>query len=525
MLAICGLYLFAWMSDYSDTTLGRFPSHANTESITQALSADSAPHFSLYDSILALLAHFFETSEGLISAARTLNLAAVLVAAILVGLAAGQYWRADRSACAAALLVGCNPVVAFNVGQISSTPLAICCVALLAWRLINWLRQAKIADSFIIGGALAIGAALESSLIVPAIAWPVVALLYPVRQKATHLIAALIAPASITALLFVSNLQLQPAIEPNVTGVLAKLYSLFSNQEISDGTSYALHGKLSLFLLINPIHWGLIIILAGGGFYARTRDPQKRRGVYAFLLFSILFAVGFILSDGGGQNRLAALPLLVIIAAGSISKVPKIWRRAEFSTHRRITIGAACLALLTYSGAFVTTLSDTDKEQDYAFMAEASIALGENNTAVTWAQKVLEMNNESKAMHSIMVRADFNNWALISQPRPLSSEAIKELLTAIEAANLSDPIVRSIKGFYLWKLKDQDAARALWKTTQSDSALSQIGLLWTGGNDIEPTAKSDPYFELAQIARQTDRASLAYGGKERLIDNLFAEGY
>jgi uncharacterized membrane protein len=493
--------------------------------ISQALAPSSDHPSSLYDVILAALGSLTDTREGLIGAARLLNAAAILLAATFTAQAAGRLWKSNRAAAVAALLVGCNPVVLFRVGQIAPTSLAIACVAWFTWRFMHWIRHAKTIDSFSIGVALAVGAAFETSLILPALIWPLAALLYPARHKAIHLPLALIGPTAVAALIVVSNLQLQPTIEPSSAGTWAQAYSLFNNQEINDGSSYALHGRLNLLLLLNPIHWGLLIILAGGALYARFKDGHKGYSVFAFFAFTVLFAITFVITNGGGQNRLALVPLLAAFAAGSIAVIPKIWKHAGSATRRKLVVGFAGLAALTYTGYWLNDLPTEDKVNEYTFMAEANIALGETETAVVWAQKVLNMGHDRQEMRSILVRADFNSWALVSRPRPLSIETVKQHLAKIETADPNDPIIQSIKAFYLWKLNDQAAAKDLWQASKSETALSRVALLWTSDEAVEAVNQLDPYSELLRIALQVDRASLTFGDERRRIDNLFTKAH
>ncbi|MEN8660858.1 MAG: hypothetical protein ABF330_00020 [Lentimonas sp.] len=530
VLAICLVYMWVWLSYYGQITLGQYLSHEETLTLQTALSgATIGEHVTLYNKLLAALSFFTDTEGGLLSVIRILNSGALLLTAIICAITAGHFWKSDHAACVAALLVGLNPVIIFLIGQATPTALAALCVAIFFWRIMRWLRHAKPADSFIIGLALAVGTLLETSLAGLTLLWPIVAFLYPKRHKALHLILGVIPTAAAFCLISVFNLQLQQALSFDTSNIAAKLYGFFSNQEVDDGISYAIHSKQHLLLLLNPINWGLLIILAAGGVYARIKDGHRGYSVYTYLLALIIVWVTYALTNGGGQNRLALIPLLAVFAAGSFTVIPRIWKHASKTTYRRIVAGTVSLTLLTYTGYFINSPSVESREVNYTYMANACIELGKNETAVTWAEKALEINSARGDMRNVLVRAEFNAWATISNPKPLTSEAVKAYLEAIDAAAPSDPTIASIKGFYLWKSKHQDRAIAIWKANAANSPLAQIGILWSQDkatlSALNKPGEGTPYYHLLHIANQIDRSALTYGKEERMIDNLFAEAH
>ena len=526
VLFICLIYLFAWLSYNGQITLGEYISHEDSRALS---GTQSSEYITLYGKLISTFSLFTDNEASRLSLTRTLNGLAFMLAAFFCATTAGHFWKSHRAACAAALFIGMNPVLVFRTSQITPTSLAVLCVAIFLWRIIPWLRQAKTIDSFTIGSALAIGALFETSLIGIALIWPVAAFLYPTRHKTLHLILGTIPAATIFALVAVSDLQLHQPLILDPSNMGAKLYGFVSNQEVDHGISYDIHSKLHMLLLLNPIHWGLLLLVAAGGFYARIKDGHKGYSVYTGIIVITIFWFTYALIGGEGQNRLALTPLLAVFAAGSITSMPRIWKHAGTQTRRKITIGAATLALLTYTGYFINTPSSETKETNYSYMAEACIELGKSETAVTWAEKALETNRERLDMRNIIIRAQFNEWATVSKPKPLSIESVKSLLEAIASADPSDPTIASIKGFYLWKLKDQEAATALWKANASASALAQVGILWSQDKETAYTlnrpVESTPYYDLLSIANQVDRSALTYTKEERLIDNLFAEAH
>lgn len=529
VLFICLVYILAWLGYYGQITLGQYPSKEETYALQTALSGTADVSITLYGKLLASFGAFAGSESGLLSTARIINGLALLLAAFVCGTTAGHFWKSTRAAFIAALFVGLNPVILFRIGEVTPTVLATLCVAVFFWRITRWLRRARTIDSFIISSALAIGTLFETSLVGLALLWPITAFLYPTRHKALHLILGTIPTVIAFGLVLISDLQLQQALSLNTSTIVAKLYGFFSNQELSDGISYTIQSKQHLLLLLNPIHWGLLIILAAGGLYARIKDGYKGYSVYTCLIALFIFWITNSFTSGDGQNRLALVPLLAIFSAGSFTTIPRIWKHAGKLTRSKIIISIVFLVGITYTGYFMNGPSNEVKERDYTFMAEASIHLGKTETAVAWAEKALEINHSRDDMRNVIVRAQFNEWATVSKPKPLSIEQVNNLLKAIDAADPSDPTIASIQGIYLWKLKDRDRAITLWKANTTNSALAQIGMLWSQDQqDVKAPnklAENIPYYDLLHIANQIDRSALIYSEEERMIDNLFAEAH
>ncbi len=527
VLAICLIYLLAWLSYYSQITLGQYSSPETNEAIAAAFSQTSGQPFSLYQRILATIARFTESKQELISIARALNAIAFFIAIAVSASAAGHFWKSHRAACATGLLMGLYPVLLFRVGELSPTVFATACMAVALSLLLRWVRNPSLTASLFAGGALALGASLETALIGPALVWPIAALLYPKRKRIAHLAFAAAAPALLFALLSVSDLQLQEALHFDLSQIGAKTYTFFNNNEAYDGLSYHIHKRLHLLLFLNPLHWGILFTLAAGGAYARVKDGHRGRSLFLCALLLLSIGLLYIFNDGASRTRLVLIPLLAIFAGGGIAFIPKIWHHAGTATRRNIAIGTFACAALTYS-TFFDVNSTEDWEKDYSFMAHASIALGKSDTAILWANKTLDMNPGRKDMHSVLVQAHFNEWATISKPKPLSVESAKALLAKTEPADMDNPIAASIQAIYRWKLRDQQAATAIWQTYASESALAQMCLLWTAQlADMDPPAsdEEDPYHALLQTAREINRSSLSYGKNEKLIDNILANAH
>ncbi|HAV14585.1 MAG TPA: hypothetical protein DCX06_14005 [Opitutae bacterium] len=529
ILAISTVYVFSWLAHYGQSTLGLYLNGDQLRTVSVALSQPGDETPTLYQWFLSILALFTDTEEGLIQLARLANAAALIITTLLCAQTAGHYWKSNRSACAAAILIGLNPVIVFYLGQLTSTSLAILCFAICIWRLIPWLKHAQIGDSLIIGTALSIGTLFETTLLPLALIWPVAAVLYPKRNKLTQLAFAITAPTITFGLVTVSIFQLQNPLTLHTADLWPSIYVFLSNREYGNSMNYELHSKLYLLLIINPIHWGLIFTLSIGGLYCRIKDGHRGYTVISFLMFTLVFWVSLTLLGGTSQNRLTILPLLAILAAGCFSSLPRIWKHAGTSTRRKLCIGATALALLTYTGSIIDGPTTSDKVHSYTFMAAANIELGNTHEAKTWAKKALHLDAQRKDMYNVLTRAEFEEWALVSKPRPLAKEVIEAYLKNLEAGDTNDPTIASIKGFYLWKLKDQTAAIHIWKAHTATSALAQLGILWTQSesdvaNTLAPLGET-PYQKILITAQRINRSTINYTEDERLIDNLFAEAY
>ncbi|MDP4878862.1 MAG: hypothetical protein NWR36_03160, partial [Opitutales bacterium] len=224
VLLICLIYILAWLGYYGQITLGQFLTPEEAGRVAAALSPQNDQPNTLYQTILHFGASFAEEKQAVVTFARSINVAALLLGTLLIAAASGQFWKSHRAACIAGLLLGLNPILVFRVGEISPTILATSCVAIAVARLLHWLRHPSMADSFIISSALTLGTAFETGLIGLALCWPIVALLYPNRNRVIHVILAAITPVIFIALCIVSKFQLQQAIDINTADLLVRSY-------------------------------------------------------------------------------------------------------------------------------------------------------------------------------------------------------------------------------------------------------------------------------------------------------------
>jgi hypothetical protein len=471
------------------------------------------------------LAHICDSSKSLTSAARVLNILALIIATGFCASAAGHYWRRNRTVWLAGLFIGLNPVLIFWSGEISPCLLATAAISIAVNRILYWLRHPKALDSLWISSSLLLATAFETSLLPLALTWPLCALLLTSRKRLLNFSLAAAPLVIATGLMFASNWQLQTPWMWHTQNIGSEIYKALSNQEIQDGKSYSLYRQLHFLLLLNPIHWGLLFILAGGGCYTRIKDGYRARSVLLAITALTVFAISLALNNSGSQARSTIIPLLALFAAGA-GLLPKIWQHASRRTQSKIVSGGVLLILFSYAYNLGPKQENT-WEQDYTDLARAHMKYGSHQRAFTWARKALELNPDKIEMQAIIIRAEFNDWAL--QQRTLPIENTKEYLAACHG--ISDTAdTQSIQAIYQYKLHKNETALATWHKERKDSALALLCLYWTGSvkkitaEEVNNYA-GKAYFELLQAAYEVDRDAMEYSTTEKLIDNILAFAY
>ncbi|MGZ0654329.1 hypothetical protein ACWPKS_01875 [Coraliomargarita sp. W4R72] len=532
ILAVTIVHVVAWFAYYNQIPAGQYPSDETratlhtAQAIASGLPTDASGH-SLYTYTLSVLARFFESSESLTKAARALNAIALIFATGFTASAAGHYWRRNRTVWIAGLFVGLNPILVFWAAEISPSLLATVCMSVALWRVLPWLRHPRTRDSLAVSISLVLAAAFETSLLPFALFWPVLAYIHPQHKRTRHFTLALIPPALIGGLVLVSSLQLQAPLLWNLDQIGHGVYQALGGPESYDGKSFDLYRQLHLILFLNPIHWGALFILAGMGMYARLKDGHRQRSILLAIGTLAVFAISYALNESGHQARVSLIPLLAVFAAG-VALFPKIWHHASKRTRRKILALGIVLSLFTYAGHF--TQNQSEKwERDYIYLAKANIELGYNDRAATWAQKALDISPDRDDMKTVLVLAQFNDWATSNRQRTLPIEITKTYLEATQA--LGDTVTpQTIHAIYQYKLREIETAQKIWQAQREQSALALFCLYWTGiiaeltPEEIEAHA-GQPYYDLLQAATEMDRNALNYSNTEKQLDNILAFAY
>lgn len=532
ILAISLVYILAWFAYYSRQPVGIYPGPEATHFLEAALtmaqgSATTDSSYSLYTYILSILARFSVDEASLTTAARGLNALALIFATGFSAATAGHYWRRNRTIWIAGLLVGLNPVLVFWAANLTPCLLATACIAAALWKIMPWIRGPKLKDTLWVGVFLSFAAAFETVLLPFAICWPALALYYTNRYKVLHSILALAPTAIIGGLFAISSFQLQSPLDLNFDAFGMRVFNALSNYEAYDGKSFGLSRQLHTLLLINPIHWGLLFILVGGGLYARLKDGHRKISIYFCIGILVIFTISYAINEGASQARAAIIPLMAVFGSGAI-QLRNIWIHAGKPTKRKIKIGGSLLALFVYSAQF-GIIEHKSWESDYAFLASSNLQHGNNERATTWAEKAIELNPEREDLKEIIVCAEFNEWALSNQIRAIPIERAQDYLdNTIQAPQTVN--IQTIRGIYHYKLRESDEANALWQTNADQCALAQLCLYWSdplaklSQSDIEKH-KGLPYYDLLIEAIAVNRNGFRYEEIEAQLDNILAFAY
>lgn len=532
ILSISFVYVLAWFIYYSQQPVGIYPGPEAKSYLEAAFAlaqngTTGQGGYSLYTFVLSILAKFSVDEASLTTTARGLNAFALIFATGLAASTAGRYWKRNRSIWIAGLLVGLNPVLVFWAGIVSPCLMATVCLSAALWKILPWLKHSELKNSFWIGLTLSLAAAFETTLLPFAICWPAFAFFYPRSQQSLHFLLAFVTPAMIGGLFFITSFQLESPIALNFDSFGIRAYDALNNHEAYDGKSFGLFRHLHMLLLLNPIHWGVLFILMGGALYSRLKDRHRLSSVYFCICILVIFAISYALNDGASQARATMIPLLAIFGSGVV-KIKKIWNHASKPTRRKIITGTGLLALFVYSTHF-GFIEHKSWESDYASLANTNLEHGDNISASSWAEKTLELNPKREDMMDVIVRANFNEWALGSQLQILPIEETQDLLDGTMQP-LQTPQIQAIQGIYHFKLRQIEKAQSIWQDNEDQCALAKLCLFWTG-NETKPNwsdisgLKDKPYYELLVKAMGINRNEVDYKKAEARLDNILAFSY
>lgn len=533
LLAITIVHIVAWFAYFGQIPLGLHlgPEEAANIELAGRLSTgitDEAQPITLYQITLSVLSNFAPSEQTLVLLGRSFNALCLILATALCASTAGHFWKRNRAFWITGLCVGLNPVLVFWAGDLSPALPAVACMAAALWRMLRWIKHPTPSDSLWISLALALGGAFQPALLGIALLWPLFAMLYPHHSRSVHFALAVTSPSLLLALLAVSDFSLQVPLQFNITDFPQKIYAFLNSYEAFDGKSYGLHKRLHLPLLLNPIHWGLLLILAIAGSYTRIKNGYKGRSILLALCIFTLFATSCILLDASSRARLAMIPLLAILGGGAAC-ITHIWEHAGNTTKRIIVVGVLAIAGLTYSN-FYNVRATNSWEQDYALLARSNLKLGHNEAARNWADKALNLNPSRKDMKSVLVEARFNEWTQLNKPRPIAIETAKADLAVIAAIETDTPMIEIIEGIYHWKLGAAERALPLWQRHAQRIAFARLCLYWTDKApkptpaEMERYAK-DPHYQLLKAAVETNRSAIDYNEIEKQLDNIFAPAH
>ena len=256
-----------------------------------------------------------------------------------------------------------------------------------------------------------------------------------------------------------------------------KAYYFLNNYEQYDNKTYGFHKRLHWQLRVNPIHWGLLFLLAVAGTLIGIRKREQRPMLYLIIGVFTCYAAGTILFYTPNRFRVPMIPLLALLAGGVV-QLRGAWQHTQHSW--KINLGA-CLLLttgITYSNCFDAHNTNT-WEEDYALLANASLRINQEVQAITWATQALQMNPTRSDLQSVIVQANFNQWALETNAHNPSNQQILELLHAAKITSERNAKLLPIAGIYYWKIGEHKTAIKTWTRTASSEPFARLCLFWT----------------------------------------------
>ena len=530
IVSVTILHVLVWLAYYGQTPTGLIPTAEEAhylDAVQRLAVGNPAEPPSPYVFVLAVCEIFASTENDLIQVARILNGLLMVIGAALCASAAGQIWKKNRAVWISGLLVGLNPVLVFWVGHVGPTLLAFSALAFAVWRSRRCLRHPTPRDALWTGAGLSLAAVFEPGLLALALAWPI-SLFFFTNKRRARLIGSATLPPALAAIAWLV-LPVQPnlgfSIDPGQ--FLERGYTVLNSFEFFPGKSYSLYNQSETLLRINPIHWGLVLILTAGGVYARLKNGHSRQFIYLLLGGFGLFALSYMLFGLTSRERIIALPLLAIPAGGA-GYLPQIWRHGRQRTRQAMVVGTLALAALTYSNLYQIR-NESRFRADYLRLAETHLALGLDEGARRWADRALEVDPSLTKFHYIRARARFNEWAINGEPRPLPIEDARTYLDTILDSGVQTPAMATLEAVYRWKLRQNDAALELWRAHRDTEPLALLCLAWVGqanpSPDVYRSFSGHPDADFLEEALRVNRNALDYSEMEQRIDNLVAYAY
>lgn len=266
--------------------------------------------------------------------------------------------------------------------------------------------------------------------------------------------------------------------------MVRKAYYFLNNFEQYDNKTYGFHKQLHAQLRINPIHWGMCLLLAVTGTLIGLRDKETRPILYLLISIFACYAAGTILFYTPNRFRVPMIPLLALLAGG-IVQLKNTWRQAHRPWKNSFAICLVLTVGIAYTAAFDSHNTNT-WEEDAALLANASLRIQQDNEAIVWAMHALQMNPNRSDMRGVIVQAHFNQWALSPAAPQLSATHARVLLAEALKNSETNKAAKSILGIYQWKLGQQQQAIATWQTLQQTDPFAHLCLFW-GGNLPAPT--------------------------------------
>ncbi|MDQ8205121.1 hypothetical protein [Pelagicoccus sp. SDUM812003] len=252
---------------------------------------------------------------------------------------------------------------------------------------------------------------------------------------------------------------------------LFKLYAIVNNFEQYNNKTFAFHKDLSPWLRYNPISWGVLLVLAV--FSVTTLWRQKRSEAWAAILVFLFFSAGLLLYMASARFRLPLAPFLAVLAGGA----PFAWgafRNSSIALKRRTLLASGLAALAAFS-PFGPINSRATYIQDAMLLADAAARVGQDDTAVRWANYALDIDPQRNDARRLKVISQYNLAA--TGELPIDEDFWKSLALEAESVPMNDARLDFIRGIAFWNIGRKADAVALWNEQFQSSGIEASSCL------------------------------------------------
>ncbi len=250
-----------------------------------------------------------------------------------------------------------------------------------------------------------------------------------------------------------------------------KLYASLNNFEQYNNKTYSFHKNLSPYLRYNPIGWGVLLIIAS--FCTATLWRQIKSELTPLLLVSLSILVGLLIFMASARFRLPLVPLVSVLAAGLPVVIP-VFKASSWMTRRNGLIAASIATLIAFT-QFSEIASTKTYLQDSLLLADASAKIGDDTSAIKWANNTLKQAPNHQQALRIKLISLYNQIAT-GESNP-DHALWQDLLVLTKKTTLQDELLSFIKGVVLWNNNDSKQAIQEWNDGYRTYGLSATSCL------------------------------------------------
>lgn len=270
-----------------------------------------------------------------------------------------------------------------------------------------------------------------------------------------------------------------------------KVVFVFNDWEQYNNLSYAYHKARWPVLAWNPLGWGVLLVAAFAGLLLGFAQ-SSRPALYGIALLGLAYAAGLLLFFVSARFRLPLAPLLCVAAGGcAFVRLPRAPRQVGI-----LLAGVLGLSVLSF-GDWFGAKDRVTFIQDELLLAKASSQVGDDAQALLLAGAVLARDPQRAEAQRLELSSLFNLWLMSNESAYW--QAMEVNLQTIES---SDAAVEFIRGVYLWRSGQREAAVAAWQTAVRDygaAAQSSADALRAVGPLPADAARSRSVEQLRQI--------------------------